>query len=278
MNIDFTLILTLLTITAAVVLVIDRIFFFTKRQERVIAIEFAELNKLARRDISKTDLAKIRKKAEPKIVETARSFFPILAVVLVIRSFFFEPYQIPSGSMLPTLKIGDFILVDKFTFGVRLPVLNSLILEGRDPKRGEVLVFRAPFDPATSYIKRVIGLPGDQIRIDGNKLFVNNRPVAQGLTEQITDNEQQSIFTQTLDDIEYTLIPLPVNTRGSAAWTVPNDSYFVMGDNRPNSYDSRFWGFVPQSHLVGRAVVVWMHWPRLLSIPRFQLRYIIQKN
>lgn len=202
---------------------------------------------------------------EPILVEYARSFFPVLFAVLVLRSFIAEPFRIPSGSMLPTLEIGDFILVNKFSYGVRLPVLHNKVIEMGEPKRGDVAVFRYPVDNKTAYIKRIIGLPGDKIEWRNKQLFVNNKAVEQiPLGDYIAvdrhANTQSTLrLKEKLADTDHDIIIEP-NTRGrSGKTTVPEGVYFVMGDNRDNSNDSRFWGFVPEENLVGKAMIVWMH-------------------
>ena len=277
MYFDFTLILTLLTLASGAVLLIDRLFFYSKRRNKTMQLEFSELVKLAERKIDKTNLKLIRRKSEPKLVDTARSFFPVLFIVLIIRSFLFEPYQIPSGSMLPTLQIGDFILVNKFTYGIRLPVLGTKITNGSKAHRGDVMVFRAPFDTKNNYIKRVIGLPGDTITITDGTLNINGEEVPHGML-QAAKNGQMSVFSETLDDKSYTINLADQPMLGERTWQVPEKFYFVMGDNRPNSYDSRFWGFVPDELIVGKAVSIWMTWKQWFSLPSFDRIGAIDKT
>ena len=189
----------------------------------------------------------------------------MILVVFVLRSFVIEPFRIPSGSMLPTLFIGDFILVDKFRYGIRLPVINILVFPIRPPRRGEVMVFRYPHDNKTNFIKRVIGVPGDEIIYDQKQLYINNSAV--DLTE--TDRFELQAALKQYDVIEYSevidaSIHTILNDRDRPARnmriSVPPDSYFVMGDNRDHSNDSRFWGFVPEQNIVGRAFLVWFSW------------------
>ena len=278
MTFDFTLILTLLTLGSGLVLLVDRLFFYTKRREKTMQLEFSELVKLAEQKINKTNLKQIRRKAEPKLVDIASSFFPVLLIVLIVRSFIFEPYQIPSGSMLPTLRNGDFILVNKFTYGLRLPVLNTKISSGRVPERGDALVFRAPFDPATSYIKRVIGLPGDTVSLRGGTVEINGEAIPRGMVT-LPQDAAPAIYTEELDEHQYYIHPMPRNSpRREKSWKVPANHYFVMGDNRPDSYDSRFWGFVPDKLVIGKAVYVWMYWESMLSLPSFSVAGAIDKN
>jgi signal peptidase I len=199
------------------------------------------------------------------VVEYARAFFPVILLVFVLRSFVVEPFRIPSGSMLPTLYIGDFILVDKFRYGIRLPIVDFKIFETGSPKRGEVMVFRYPHDNSTNFIKRVVGLPGDEILYDRKKLWINGISVKQSES----DSYRLETASQDLEVIEYsetvgasTHSILNDNRRSSRNMkiSVPEGSYFVMGDNRDHSNDSRFWGFVPERNIVGRAFVVWFSW------------------
>ncbi|MCC1495606.1 signal peptidase I [Alcanivorax sp. 1008] len=222
-----------------------------------------------------------------ELVEFFNSILPVLLVVLVVRSFLFEPFTIPSGSMLPTLKVHDFILVNKFAYGVRLPAIHTKILETGTPERGDVMVFRYPEMPSQSYIKRVVGLPGDRIRIRGAELFINDVKVERRLVSRSDSQRgQESVYVESLGEAEHLirhdwlLNPYTgqlVSRSPEGEWQVPDGSYFVMGDNRDNSKDSRFWGFVPESHVAGEAVLIWMHWPSLLSIPDFSRNGAIDK-
>ncbi len=210
---------------------------------------------------------KLDREKEPLLVDYAKSFFPILLVVVVLRSFVAEPFRIPSGSMIPTLEIGDFILVKKYSYGIRLPVLHTKIFETGEPKRGDVVVFRYPPQPDVNFIKRLIGLPGDQIEwTPDKKLIINGKHVAykkDGLyktKDRLDRDTKVSKLTETLpNNITHDLIVFPSRTR-PGKWVVPKGHYFMMGDNRDNSSDSRFWGFVPEENLVGKASFVWMHW------------------
>ncbi len=197
------------------------------------------------------------------------SLFPILLLVLVFRSFLFEPFKIPSGSMIPTLQIGDFIVVNKFSYGLRLPVLNRKILATGEPERGDVMVFRFPEDERVNYIKRVVGLPGDAITYRNKILFINGEPVEQ---ESLGPWEGEGLNRnppgrQPIERLEYlgeephSILVFPDQPdRGVRTWTVPEGHYFVLGDNRDQSLDSRAWNFVPEQNLVGRATWIWMHW------------------
>ena len=204
---------------------------------------------------------------EPLLVEYAHSFFPVVLIVLILRSFLFEPFRIPSGSMMPTLLIGDFILVNKFTYGVRLPVLNNKIIEMGSPKRGDIVVFRYPKDPTVDYIKRVIGLPGDRIGYYNKQLFINGSPMKQTSLGSYDGGTQggayqgETLISEDLTELTHDiLVRLEDPSLREGEFVVKPGEYFVMGDNRDNSNDSRFWGTVPEANLVGRAFFIWMSW------------------
>jgi len=208
---------------------------------------------------------RVKEQKEPLAVEYARSFFPIILVVLVIRSFIAEPFRIPSGSMLPTLHIGDFILVNKFAYGIRLPVINSKILETGEPERGDVVVFRYPKNPNVDYIKRVIGLPGDKIGYFNKTVYINDEMIAQEVKRK--DAELLSLVAarnelryEDLAGAGHDILVDPDRRLVEGETVVPEGEYFVMGDNRDNSNDSRFWGTVPEANLVGKAFFIWMSW------------------
>jgi len=196
-------------------------------------------------------------------VDLSRSLFPVILAVLVIRSFLFEPFRIPSGSMIPTLYNGDFILVNKFTYGLRLPVIHTKILPLGEPARGDVVVFRYPLDPSQDYIKRVIGLPGDVIAYRNKQIFVNGEPVALQPLGRYTGPDQDGpavLLREMLDGVEHPIVLHADAEDRRFEYRVPAGHYFVMGDNRDRSSDSRFWGPVPESNLVGKAFLVWMSW------------------
>jgi len=221
--------------------------------------------------------AKRREGDEPLMVEYARSFFPVLFIVLALRSFLFEPFKIPSGSMLPTLLIGDFILVNKYSYGVRLPVIHTKILDTGSPERGDVAVFRFPKDPKIDFIKRVVGVPGDVVTLRGKTLIVNGEVlensdigpyVLRGPDDKVINMMQQS---ETLGSVVHDILVTAteagpegsensVRSQVERSWEVPEGHYFMIGDNRDQSNDSRYWGFVPEANLVGKAKYVWMHW------------------
>jgi signal peptidase I len=202
---------------------------------------------------------------EPVLVEYARSFFPILVVVLLIRSFLFEPFRIPSDSMMPTLLDGDFIFVNKFAYGLRLPVVNREIVAIGQPERGDVVVFRLPSDPSTDYIKRLVGLPGDHIVVKGKRVYVNGelQPVhLDGMYPPFNSTPLAQLGEEKLGDVQHQALYIAERPSVDFDDVVPEGHYFFMGDNRDNSRDSRFpeVGYVPAANLVGKAVRIWLNW------------------
>lgn len=262
MDIDFPLILVIAVFATGVISLADKLYFSKRRLALV-----AELDGTA----SQESIEKAQQ--EPWLIENSKGFFPVLALVLVLRSFLVEPFQIPSASMEPTLINGDFILVNKFAYGFRLPVLGTKVIEVNDPARGDVMVFIPPHDPRY-FIKRVIGLPGDHIRYSNKRLYINGELVEEVLLEGIPKNAPRvSAYQENGYPIQqYNNSP----SRGDGEWTVPQGHYFMMGDNRDNSGDSRFWGFVPDKNIVGKAFAVWMHWQNWNSIPSFSRNKIIK--
>jgi len=262
MDFDFALLLVALTGVAGVVWLFDWLFLARVRTRRAEAIKAMTALSEAERDARARAALQ-----EPIPIEYARSFFPVLLVILLFRSFVAEPFKIPSGSMMPTLLVGDFILVNKFAYGLRLPVLNTKILDVGKPKRGDVFVFRYPQNPKEDYIKRVIGLPGDEITYRNKTLLVNGKQVEEtdlgaytGASEPGHRVDGVQVKHENLEGVEHRILENPqvwVGHEGS--WTVPAGHYFAMGDNRDNSADSRFWGFVPEENLVGKAFVIWMN-------------------
>jgi signal peptidase I len=208
--------------------------------------------------------------AEPWPVEYAKSFFPVIFIVMLLRSFLAEPFRIPSGSMMPTLLIGDFILVNKFTYGVRLPVAHTKIIEMGIPERGDIVVFRFPNDIRVDYIKRVIGLPGDRIGYENKQITVNGEPVKKtplleyhgvgkgaSMSGAVLESEELGAVTHDIL-IRADQPTMPGRFIDKEGVVVPAGHYFMMGDNRDNSNDSRYWGFVPEGNLVGKAFFIWM--------------------
>lgn len=277
MSIDFPLVLVLAVIVCGLLALSDVLFFAPRRRAAIAsyegrngAIDSATLEALSR---------------EPVLIEYGKSFFPVLAIVLVLRSFLVEPFQIPSGSMKPTLEVGDFILVNKFAYGIRLPVIDTKIVEVSDPQRGDVMVFRYPSDPNVNYIKRVVGLPGDVIRYSSERrLYVNDQLVAETLVgDEPGSLGSARLYREKLGEVEHLIRKEMGRYRmePSRQWTVPQGHYFMMGDNRDNSNDSRYWqddaipsalaGMVPDRNIVGKAFAVWMSWPdpKFSNLPHF---------
>ena len=233
-----------------------------------------------------------KEEKEPWWIEYPKSFFPVILIVFLLRSFLVEPFKIPTGSMVPTLLVGDFILVNKFAYGIRIPLLNKKIINIGEPDRGDVMVFRFPADPSVDYIKRVVGLPGDRITYENKRLSINGvaqprKQVADYLNRERIHYSVQ--FQETLGGVEHAILqesdapaalpPFPkvfpfhencnYNAEGVAC-TVPPGHYFVMGDNRDNSADSRVWGFVPDENIVGKAFFIWFNFNELRRIGKFQ--------
>jgi len=261
MDFDFALLLVGLTFATGIIWLLDRLFFFNARRARGDALAAAGGSE-AERQQRMTEAAR-----EPVIVEYARSFFPVILIVLLFRSFLAEPFKIPSGSMMPTLLVGDFILVNKFAYGLRLPVLNTKIFDVGGPERGDVFVFRYPRNPKIDYIKRVIGLPGDEITYRNKTLYVNGKEIPQSYIGPYVGSGDEGrkmagaeIRHEMLPGAEHDLLTWPLHAGAEGTFRVPAGHYFAMGDNRDNSEDSRYWGFVPEANLVGKAFVIWMNW------------------
>ncbi len=247
MYFDFPTILVGLTLFTGLVWLIDALLLRRKRQQQ---------------------------SQEPWLIDISRSFFPVFLAVVVIRSFLIEPFRIPSGSMMPTLLVGDFILVNKFAYGLRLPVTETKILSLGEPQRGDVIVFRWPGDHHTDYIKRVIGVPGDQIAYHDKTIFLNGQPLVQTQVGTYQDSGTGSdqngdlMNSERIGTVDHRMMinpnapdfhPSCVEMENKTI-TVPPGHYFAMGDNRDHSSDGRCWGFVPESHLRGRAMAIWMNW------------------
>jgi len=245
---DFSLLLVVLTGVTGLIWLLDSLLLRRRRMDRAVQKE-------------------LQRPREPVLVEYSRSLFPILLIVLLFRSFLFEPFKIPSGSMIPTLLIGDFIVVNKFAYGLRLPVVNRKIVPIGDPQRGDVVVFRYPVDPKVNFIKRMVGLPGDTITYRDKQLFINGEPVSTVELGRYSSSEVKCDtpradalrFRETLGEIGHEILIHENSGSRNQQWVVPEGHYFVMGDNRDRSNDSREWGFVPETHLMGRAVGIWLN-------------------
>lgn len=248
LNPNFTLLLVLLTFLSGLIWLIDSLLFKRRRMDRAVR----EQGKPIR---------------EPVAVEYSRSLFPVLLIVLLFRSFLFEPFKIPSGSMIPTLLIGDFILVNKYAYGLRLPVLNTKFVDIGEPERGDVIVFRYPVDPSVSFIKRLVGLPGDSIAYRDKQLYLNGERVEMVEMGRYTSQDVKCAtprsdavrYTETLDALSHEVLLHASSGSRDDQWVVPEGHFFVMGDNRDRSNDSREWGFVPEENLMGRAVGIWLN-------------------
>lgn len=315
----FALILVIATLITGLLWCLDKFVLAPRRRASQAAAQAATGNQLDARTVDKVG-------RKPGWLETGASIFPVLAVVLILRSFIFEPFQIPSGSMMPTLLIGDFILVQKYAYGIKDPIWQKTLIETGHPKRGDIAVFKYPLDPKVDYIKRVIGLPGDRIHYDpfSKELTIQPNcssgqacgsalPVTYSKVElsdfvqtfnQVNGSEQTSGFWQlpldetrangirmnirqeTLGNVTHSILTVPIaqdqvslyyKQQGQqvGTWIVPPGHYFMMGDNRDNSADSRYWGFVPEANLVGKATTIWMsfekqqgEWPTGVRLSR----------
>jgi len=262
MHLDFPTIMVLAVLITGAIWAFDVWVWAPKRRQHFDAVVGGNAN-LTEEQI---EIEKERVHKEPVLVEYSRSLFPVILIVLILRSFLIEPFRIPSGSMMPTLLDGDFILVNKFTYGIRLPVINKKIIGVGKPDRGDVAVFRYPKDPSVDYIKRIIGLPGDRVTYRSKQLYINGEPMHRvdfGVYEAsgtgITMAGAQ-MFEEDLSGVKHNLLIDNNRPIVNMDYTVGENEYFVMGDNRDNSNDSRFWGTVPEANLVGRAFMIWMNW------------------
>jgi len=255
MSINFPLILVLGTAFSGLVWLIDYLILRPKRVEAA---------RLAKSDADKEAMLK-----EPVVVEYSISFFPVLAIVLVLRSFVAEPFQIPTGSMIPTLLVGDFIVVNKFAYGLRLPVLGTKIVDVDMPKNGEVMVFIPPHEDAY-FIKRVVGIPGDTIRYENKQIFVNGEAQPQKFVAALPPGQPRyQVLEETLGGTTHLIHRDIYNDRSSNEWIIPEGHYFMMGDNRDQSSDSRYWGLVSEDKIVGKAFAIWLHKEPGFQIPGF---------
>jgi signal peptidase I len=299
---NFSLLLFILTLVTLAFWLAERFHFAPRRSLAANHLDEQDAQrrqKLAQQGISKVDSNLVQAKEavlqQPWWLDWTAGLFPVILAVFLLRSFLYEPFKIPSSSMLPTLLVGDLILVSKFHYGVRLPVINKKIIDNHDPQRGDVMVFRYPRDTSIDYIKRVVGVPGDEISYRNQRLTINGTPVAveQKPPPGFYDEEAQRYFTEYTERLgnvshgilvnpnsqpfygadDRTSFPFRENCRYNAEGVtckVPAGHYFMMGDNRDNSQDSRFWGFVPDENIVGKAFFVWMNFGNLKRIGSFQ--------
>ncbi|WP_096087262.1 signal peptidase I [Agaribacterium haliotis] len=281
MDLNLPLILFLATAFTGVVWLIDLAFFRADRLKAVSGVEqqFASVSAEEKKEHVAYQSAIEAAAKEPTLIEYSKSFFPVLALVFVVRSFLFEPFQIPSESMLPALEVGDFIVVNKYSYGIRLPIVRTKVIDITEPKRGDVMVFFPPGDKRY-FIKRVIGLPGDKIRYSNNTLWLNGEPVPNELLREEYSKPGEwcfnvrginQVYREQLGDksFEARKCSVPGSLSREGSWVVPEGHYFMMGDNRDNSRDSREWLFVPEQNIVGKAVAKWMHWDSFFSVPSF---------
>lgn len=294
---NFALLLLLATVVTGIYWVAERFYFLPQRQQAVAAMEANDIQRraeLSKMGIAQVDgdisEAKVKLLMQPWWLDWTAGLFPVIIVVFLLRSFLFEPFKIPSGSMIPTLLVGDLILVNKFTYGIRLPVLNTKVTEGNKPQRGDVMVFRYPPKPSLDYIKRVVGVPGDTVAYLNKRLTINGQVVATTALPEFFDEDAMRYFKQfeeTFGDKKHRVLndtDRPAFVPGADKFEgyeacrytvegvtckVPDGHYFMMGDNRDNSLDSRYWGFVPDKNIVGKAFFVWMNFGNLKRIGGF---------
>ena len=284
---NFALLLFLATVVTGAYWLAERFYFLPQRRRAAQALLDADTQRRAELDrmgIQKVDgdVAEARERLlmQPWWLDWTAGLFPVICAVFLLRSFLFEPFKIPSGSMIPTLLVGDLILVNKFTYGIRLPVINKKITEGNPVQRGDVMVFRYPPQPSMDYIKRVVGVPGDEIAYLNKRLTVNGKPVDTTALPDFFDADAMRYFKQFDEQLgaqRHRIIvnpDAPAFVQGASNFAgregcrysvegvtckVPEGHYFMMGDNRDNSLDSRYWGFVPEANIVGKAFFVWMN-------------------
>ena len=294
---NFALLLFLATVVTGAYWLAERFYFLPQRHKAAAVLEANDIKR--REDLGKMGInqvdgniaeAKVRLLMQPWWLDWTAGLFPVIIAVFVLRSFLFEPFKIPSGSMIPTLLVGDLILVNKFTYGLRLPVVNIKITEGNAPQRGDVMVFRYPPKPSMDYIKRVVGTPGDTVAYLNKRLTINGQVIETSAVPEFFDADAMRYFKQyeeqlgdkkhrlLNDDSRPAFVPGADNFKGREGCTytvegvtckVPAGNYFMMGDNRDNSLDSRYWGFVPEKNIVGKAFFVWMNFGNLRRIGAF---------
>ena len=278
MDIDFSIVLVSLVAFCGALWLIDSLLI---KKARLTAVENYKRTQAKGRKEEEVATAVEEILKEPLVIEYAKSFFPVLVIVLILRSFLIEPFQIPTGSMIPTLEVGDFILVNKYAYGVRLPIIGTKILGVEDPDRGEVIVFIPPHENKY-YIKRVIGLPSDTVRYEDKNLYINGELISKDYVESIMVETSIGdlpgvLYSETINGVEHSTqnIDAVGRQRARTTWVIPNGHYFMMGDNRDNSSDSRVWGTVPNEDVVGKAVAVWMHKEPGLHLPTFSRNQLI---
>ena len=295
---NFALLLFLATIVTGLYWLAEHAWFLPRRRRAAAALEENAARRKAdltsrgiATDDQKLEDARHRVLSQPWWLDWTAGLFPVILAVFVLRSFLFEPFKIPSGSMIPTLLVGDLILVNKFTYGLRLPVLNTKLTDGTAPKRGDVMVFRYPPKPSLDYIKRVVGVPGDEVAYLNKKLTINGQPVSATRLPDYFDRDAMRYFKQfeeNLGEKRHRLLndderpafipgaedfPFKQNCRYSVEGVVckvPEGHYFMMGDNRDNSLDSRYWGFVPDKNIVGKAFLIWMNFGDFKRVGAFE--------
>ena len=295
---NFALLLLVATVVTGIYWLAERFHFLPQRRAAAVRLEAETASRraeLLRMGIDKvdTDTREAQQKLlmQPWWLDWTAGLFPVIAAVFLLRSFLFEPFKIPSGSMIPTLQIGDLILVNKFHYGIRLPVANTKVTAGTPVQRGDVMVFRYPPKPSVDYIKRVVGIPGDEVAYLNKKLTINGQPVASealpdyfdesvmryfrhereslpGKTHQIIIDNERPAFIPGVDEFPFR-DHCHYNVEGVVC-KVPEGHYFMMGDNRDNSLDSRYWGFVPDKNIVGKAFFVWMNFGNFKRIGSFK--------
>ncbi|WP_412103177.1 signal peptidase I [Polaromonas sp. SM01] len=293
---NFSLLLFLATVVTGLYWLAEKFYFWPQRRKAATSLEARDAQRraeLAAQGIHKVDTnieeARAKLIVQPWWLDWTAGLFPVIVVVFLLRSFLFEPFKIPSGSMIPTLLVGDLILVNKFHYGVRLPVINTKIIDNNSPQRGDVMVFHYPPKPSLDYIKRVVGVPGDEVAYLNKKLTINGKPLPKVELADFFDEDalryakqfQETNGNKTyrllndndrragLDEREVMDFPFKQNCRYSSEGVVckvPEGQYFMMGDNRDNSQDSRYWGFVPEANIVGKAFFVWMNFGSLKRI------------
>ena len=272
MDIDFPLVLVVLVFGSGMVWLFDHLFLAPGRRAAVAQLQrdYPEWSNESSPQFREYTLRSESVGREPLLVEYSKSFFPVLFLVFFLRSFLVEPFQIPSSSMVPTLQVGDYILVNKFTYGIRLPVIRTKVLDLNEPERGDVMVFFPPHLNDTYYIKRVIGLPGDRIRYIDKKLYVNGELVPQETIAHLPAGRPRfRLSSERLGEADHLIQTDLARPGENFSITVKPGHYFMMGDNRDNSSDSRIWGEVPERDIVGKAFAIWMHWESFFSLPSF---------